>query len=179
MLKGTVEVDETYVGGRPRPGSGERKRGRGPNATDKAPVMVFVERDGNAHSQHVERVTGETLTPTIRELVNKSSTICTDESSVYRTIGQHFDGGHQKVNYSGGQYVNASGAHVNTAESFFALIKRGHYGVFHQLSKKQLRRYCDEFSFRWNGRTLTDTERRDEAVNVAEGKRLYYKTPIN
>jgi hypothetical protein len=50
--------------------------------------------------------------------------------------------------------------------------------VFHQLSKKHLHRYCDEFSFRWNGRTLTDSERRDLAVQGAEGKRLYYRQPL-
>jgi hypothetical protein len=124
-------------------------------------------------------VNGETLTPTIRELVTKTSTICTDESTVYRTIGMHFDGGHQTVNHSAGQYVNASGGHTNTAESFFALMKRGHYGVFHQLSKKHLHRYCDEFSFRWNGRKLEDSERRTAAIQGVEGKRLMYKSPVN
>jgi hypothetical protein len=51
-------------------------------------------------------------------------------------------------------------------------------GAFHHVSKKHLPRYCDEFAFRWNGRMLTDTERRDDAIKGAEGKRLMFRTPI-
>jgi ISXO2-like transposase domain len=69
-------------------------------------------------------------------------------------------------------------SHTNTAESFFALFKRGHYGTFHNLSKKHMHRYCDEFSFRWNGRKLSDSERRDLAVVGIEGKRLYLYQPL-
>ena len=77
--------------------------------------------------------------------------------------------------------VNPDGtvSHINTCESFFSLIKRGVYGAFHHVSKEHLHRYCDEFAFRWNGRELMDAERRDEAVRGAEGKRLYYRTPVN
>jgi hypothetical protein len=64
--------------------------------------------------------------------------------------------------------------HVNTAESFFALIKRGHYGIFHQLSKKHLHRYIEEFKFRWNLRKVTDGERMIEAIFGTIGKRLMY-----
>ena len=64
---------------------------------------------------------------------------------------------------------------TNTAESYFALLKRGHYGVFHQLSKKHLHRYCDEFSFRWNHRKVSDGERMVAAIQAAKGKRLRYR----
>jgi hypothetical protein len=64
--------------------------------------------------------------------------------------------------------------HTNTAESFFALLKRGHFGTFHQLSKKHLSRYCDEFAFRWNHRKVSDGERTTAAIRGAEGKRLRY-----
>lgn len=66
---------------------------------------------------------------------------------------------------------------TNTAESFFALLKRGVHGTFHDISKQHLHRYCNEFDFRWNGRDLPDTVRRDEAVKGANGKRLMYKNP--
>ena len=65
--------------------------------------------------------------------------------------------------------------HTNTAESFFALLKRGHYGVFHQLSKHHLHRYCHEFTFRWDHRHVSDGERMVAAIRGAEGKRLMYK----
>jgi hypothetical protein len=68
--------------------------------------------------------------------------------------------------------------HTNTAESFFSLLKRGHYGIFHQLSKKHLHRYCTEFSFRWDRRRITDGERMVEAIKGIEGKRLYYEEPM-
>lgn len=132
MLKGTVEIDECYVGGKPRPGTGPHKRGRG---TTKAPVVVLVERDGKAHSRHVERVDAATLRPAIQEMVDKSATICTDELNVYSGIGEHFDGGHKTVNHGNGQYVGPTGEHTNTAESFFSLLKRGVYGTFHHVSK--------------------------------------------
>ena len=75
--------------------------------------------------------------------------------------------------------LNADGVnvHTNTAESFFALLKRGHYGVFHQLSKKHLHRYCDEFSFRWDHRRVTDGERMTAAIKGVKGKRLMYRCP--
>jgi hypothetical protein len=69
--------------------------------------------------------------------------------------------------------------HTNTAESFFALLKRGHYCIFHKLSKKHLHRYCTEFGFRWDGRKLSDGERMVAAINGVEGKRLMYRKPID
>jgi hypothetical protein len=67
--------------------------------------------------------------------------------------------------------------HTNTAESFFCLLKRGHYGIFHQISKRHLHRYCDEFGFRWDHRKSTDGERMVAAIRGAEGKRLMYASP--
>lgn len=176
ILKGTIQADETYVGGKPRKGTGYHKRGRG---TAKAPVMVLVETGpgGKAHSRHVERVDGASLKGAICEMVDKSSAIHTDELAAYKGIGAHFDGGHKTVNHGSGQYVGSEGQHTNTAESYFALLKRGVMGSFHHISKKHLPRYCAEFSFRWCGRTVTDAERRDLAVKGAEGKRLMFRQP--
>ena len=69
------------------------------------------------------------------------------------------------------------GFRTNTAESYFALLKRGIVGSFHHVSPKHLHRYCSEFDFHWNGRKISDMERRDLAVKGAEGKRLMYKSP--
>jgi hypothetical protein len=77
------------------------------------------------------------------------------------------------VNHSVGQYVNSEGFTTNSAESFFELIKRGHYCVFHHMSPQHLQRYCEEFSFRWNGRKMMDVTRRDLAIKGAAGKRLF------
>jgi transposase-like protein len=95
-LSGVVEVDETYVGGKPRPDhlgkpTGGDRKGRG---TDKASVVAMVQRDGGAVSRHVGQVDGATLKEAIRECVSPQSVIVTDEWRAYRGIGHHFVGGH-------------------------------------------------------------------------------------
>jgi transposase-like protein len=167
-LKGTVECDETYVGGR---ATGARGRG----ARRKTPVMVLVERDGSARAMPIERVTAAQLKGAIRVYVSHDSKIVTDDFASYRGIGKEFAGGHDVVVHSAKEYVNRRGEHTNTAESFFALLKRGHYGTFHQLSKKHLHRYADEFSFRWNHRKVSDGDRMLAAIKGVTGKRLLYK----
>ena len=176
MLNGDVQADETYIGGKPRPGDGKiHKRGRG---TAKTPVLVLVETNGNAHARPMEKVTSKTLRAAMDETTAKTACIVTDEFPAYRQAAAAFEGGHQTVNHANGQYVNKDGFTTNTAESFFAIMKRGVYGTFHQVGKGHLHRYCNEFSFRRNGRKLMDSERRDLAVKGAEGKRLTYKRPI-
>lgn len=172
LLKGTVEVDETYVGGKPRKGIGKKyKRGRG---TEKAPVLVLVERKGNAVSMPIENVNADTLKTAIREIVNKDSAIMTDEWPSYQGIGKEFAGVHGVVNHKSGEYVNGN-ISTNTAESYFALLKRGVHGTFHHVSKHHLFRYCDEFSFRWNFRHVSDGERTTQAIMGIESKRLLLK----
>lgn len=177
-LHGIVEVDETYVGGKPRKGSVDKdgnkiinKRGRG---TKKTPVIALIERDGRVRTQVVERVNADNLKAAIIENVNQQATIMTDELSSYNGIGDSFDGGHKTVNHSRGEYSRGN-AHVNGAESYFALLKRGVHGTFHHISKKHLARYCDKFSFRWDQRKVTDGERTVKAIQGMEGKRLSYK----
>ncbi len=170
-LKGTVEVDETYIGGKPRSKKDKNKRGRG---TKKTPVMVLVERGGKAFSKPIKKVDASTLKSSIREMVNQQATIMTDEWPSYWGIGLEFAGGHGVVNHRLGQYVNGI-ISTNTAESYFALLKRGIHGVFHHISKQHLARYCHEFSFRWNYRKVSDGERTEAAIKGAFGKRLTYR----
>lgn len=74
------------------------------------------------------------------------------------------------------RWPNGPVVHTNTTESFFSLIKRGHYGAYHQMSKKHLHRYCHEFAFRWTNRKVTDGARTEAAIQGSPGKRLMYKT---
>lgn len=180
-LKGTVEVDETYVGGKPRKGKKDaagnliiNKKGRG---TKKTPVLALVERDGRVRTKVVEHVNADNLKSAIRENVSRKAAIQTDELNLYQGIGQEFKGGHQTVNHSQGEYARGE-VNTNSAESFFALLKRGVHGTFHHISKKHLPRYCDEFSFRWGERKVTDGKRTAEAIKGAEGKRLVYKKSV-
>jgi transposase-like protein len=184
LLRGVVEVDETYVGGKPRARQAKpRRTGRG---TDKQAVMVLVQRNGSAHSMPIPRVDGPTLKQAIRDHVDRSATIMTDELHSYWGIGQEYTGGHFTVMHTHGEFarrlLRSTGADVistNTAESYAALLKRGHYGIFHHLSKKHLHRYCDEFSFRWNHRKVTDGERMVAAIEGAKGKRLRYRRDLS
>ena len=81
------------------------------------------------------------------------------------------------MNHSRKEYVR-DGVSTNEAESYFALLKRGITGSFHSVSKTHLHRYCDEFSFRWNERKVTDAERTVKAIALSQGPRLMYKEPI-
>jgi hypothetical protein len=115
-----------------------------------------------------------------------SAQIVTDDATMYPVATGVFDGGHKSVNHSENEYVrketdangNTETITTNSAEAYFSLLKRGIYGTFHHVSRKHLFRYCDEFSFRWNGRTLKDSERRTIALTQIEGKRLTYHTPV-
>jgi transposase-like protein len=176
LLIGTVEVDETYVGGKPRKenkGSEPKKHKRG-RGTDKAPVMALVERDGKAYSKPIKNVDGKTLKGNIKRMVNQDSTIMTDEWKSYRGIGKDFTGSHWTVNHGEGEF-SRGWVYTNTAESYFALLKRGVMGIFHQVSKWHLHRYCNEFSFRWNHRKVSDGERMVAAIKGVVGKRLTYR----
>ena len=171
LLAGTVEVDEAYVGGKPRKGDGKyHKRGRG---TSKTPVVALVERHGNVRTRVVNSVDAKTLKAAIQDNVSQGSRIMTDEFHAYRRAVKGFTGGHLTVNHGLGEY-SRDGVNTNTAESFFALLKRGVYGTFHSVSKQHLHRYCDEFSFRWNNRDVTDGERTEAAIRSGDGKRLTY-----
>ncbi|HMO65856.1 MAG TPA: IS1595 family transposase, partial [Verrucomicrobiota bacterium] len=138
-LAGIVECDETYVGGKPRKGTGPHKRGRG---TKKTPVFAMVERGGGIRRRVVANVTGKTLKAAIKECVAPTARIMTDELSSYGGLGRDF-AGHEVVAHSVGEYARGE-AHTNTAESSFAIVKRGLVGVYHAVSKKHLHRYLAE-----------------------------------
>ncbi|GMV25497.1 MAG: hypothetical protein AMXMBFR58_15280 [Phycisphaerae bacterium] len=186
MLKGVVEADEAWVGGKPRKLAGPSKEdrrvarmaGRKLPHTTKTPVQVLVVRGGNAVTRVVTDVTEVNLQGAIRDLVHPSSEINTDEHRSYIGIGRYFEGGHKSVCHSDYEYFRHSdGAGINTAESYFSLLKRGVYGVFHNVSKRHLGRYLWEFDYRWNHRKTDDRARTIAAIKGADGKRLSYKRP--
>lgn len=172
-LNGTVEVDGTYIGGKPRLPNRGSKRGRG---TSKTPVFAAVERGRKIRRRVIANVTGETLKDAIRAEVDSRSRIVTDDFQGYKGIGRQYDGGHSTVAHGTWEYVRGD-VHTNTAESSFALVKRGIMGVYHNVSKKYLHRYLWQFDFIWNNRKMNDGERTAELMRVTEGKRLMYKAP--
>lgn len=189
LLSGTVEVDETYVGGKVRrenrlqsPPLDSRKpdkrqqTGRG---ADKTPVVALVERGGQARSFRIANVTGAELGDVMRRNIDPSAQLRTDSFPSYKKVGREF-ASHETVNHAV-EYVRGD-AHTNTAESFFATLKRGIDGVYHHVSEAHLQRYLAEFDFRYNNRTaqgITDSERTMRALRGAEGKRLLYREATN
>ena len=173
-LSGDVEVDETYVGGKPRY-KGQSKRGRG---TKKQAVLAMVERGGCVKTKPIANVTAKTLQSVILENVDKNARIITDENPSYNGIGNSYTGGHETVCHSAKEYVRGD-IHSNTVEGFFSSVKRGLNGIYHSVSKEHLHRYMSEFEFRYNNRNLDDGERTAAAIKGAEGKRLMYKEPVN
>lgn len=166
MLKGEVEVDETYVGGKT-----EISR---PN---KTPVVALVERKGSVRTKVVANVTQKNLKQCLNECVSKNAVVHTDQSPVYPFATQGFKK-HYAVNHSAFEYArkeDGTVAHCNTAESFFSLLKRGVMGSFHHVSREHLSRYATEFEFRWNNRNINDGQRMEVAIEQSEGKRLTWK----
>ena len=98
-------------------------------------MVSLVERDGKTRSFHVANVTAKNLRPIIVKHASRKSYMMTDESAIYPTIGREF-AGHGSVNHSAEEYVKTGGFHhTNTVESHFALLKRGVYGTFHNISE--------------------------------------------
>lgn len=174
-LAGVVEADETYIGGKARNRQkrykGVKKTGRG---TDKAPVMVLVERGGKARSTHIANVGGDEVKGVIRRHVARESRLMTDSFRSYAGLATEYLS-HETVNHLD-EWVRGD-VHTNTAENYFAILKRGINGVYHHVSEAHLHRYLSEFDFRYNNRQangVDDAERTRRAIVAAEGKRLMY-----
>ncbi len=169
-LSGEVEVDETYVGGKPR-NPGVSKRGRG---TKKQCVLAMVERGGKVRVKPIANVTAKTLQGAILENVAPSAKLFTDENASYKGIGTKYAGGHHTTTHSKREYVRGD-VHSNTVEGFFSNVKRGITGIYHAVSKEHLHRYLSEYEFRYNHRDLEDGARTAAAIKASEGKRLTYR----
>jgi transposase-like protein len=176
-LTGTVEADETYVGGKPRYRRIPGKTGRG---TDKACVFGMVQRGGDVRFRAMERITADQIGKVLAVNADQSCRLITDEFSAYITPGKFFTGGHERVKHGLNEYVRVgTDVHSNTIEGVFSLLKRGVMGTFHSVSRKHLPNYLNEFEFRWNTRKLDDGQRVSRAVKMLDGKRLMYRQSVD
>lgn len=162
-LTGTVEADETFVGGYKRGAQG----GQG-----KVPVLTILERGGTSRSK-ITKVAGLGVSQAVEANVDQSARIITDDHPSYRKIRNSFADYHT-VKHRLGEYARGS-VHTNTVEGFFSLLKRGIFGIYHHVSPQHLDRYLAEFDFRYSSRKMDDNLRTRFALAQANGKRLTYK----
>lgn len=151
-LTGTVEVDETYVGGKPRAFQNGKRLSP---VSNKTPVVAMVQRGGEVRAMVMPKVNAKNLKAEMCANINHSARLMTDEASYYKTVGKDFAGGHETVVHSRGEYARGD-ATTNTVEGFFSILKRGVYGTFHSVSKKHLHRYVSEFQYKYNTRQMND-----------------------
>jgi ISXO2-like transposase domain/Transposase zinc-ribbon domain len=152
-LMGVVEVDETYVGGRPENRHrSERKRRAGRRM--KVPVVAAISRKGKVVAKVIEHADIPTLDGFVNEVVSEDvSLIATDEHWGYSKLGRKFP--HETVKHRAGEYARGV-VHTANLDSFWALLKRGIVGNYHQVSRKYLPFYLAEFTFRHNNRKSPD-----------------------
>jgi transposase-like protein len=173
---GVVEADETFWGAQADEEGVRYPKGIKRGFSDKMKVVTLVERDGDKRSFHVANVNAATLGPILKAQVAASARLMTDEAKYYKQAGKHF-ASHETVNHSRGEYARGD-VTSNTAESSFAILKRGLVGTFHSVSEQHLQRYCVEFDFRWNTRMsqgYSDMDRANLALKGIAGKRLTYR----
>lgn len=174
-LNNTVEMDETYVGGKNKNRHADKKskNARGRSVKDKTPVFGMVERKGKLNAKVVPDTSCDTLTKETIKYV-KNAIVYTDEWWGYNSMKHLFQ--HEIVKHKMSEYVRDH-VYTNTIEGFWSLLKRGIIGIYHFTSKQHLQKYVDEFVFRYNTRHHSERGRFDLLLQNTE-HRLTYKELI-
>ena len=169
-MAGPVEADETYIGGKEANKHATQRRHAGRGPVGKTAVAGVKDRStGRVKAQVVDHTDAPTLQGFVSRNTTPDAEVYTDEAAAYIGLPRH----HTAVKHSVGEYVKDK-AHTNGIESFWAMLKRGHDGVYHHFSPKHLDRYVTEFEGRHNSRPM-DTERQMSIMaSSASGKRLTY-----
>ena len=174
-LDGHVEVDETFIVGKEKNKHASKKIKEGRGAVGKFIVVGAKQRNGKVFVEKAVDTSALTLKSFIRNKITLGANVYTDNFTAYRGLAGY---NHRVVNHSVGEYVRQQ-VHTNGIESFWALLKRGYYGIFHYMSFKHLHRYINEFSFRHNTAAYGTLQFIEATAQRMNNHRLTYKELIN
>lgn len=175
-LGGTVELDETYMS---RKFASDYKGLTQDEAQEyiskhpqksKGVVVGMAERDGKVRVIAMEGRNAEQIRNAVSKNVRKGSNVYTDETSLYWTGFKGYN--HESVNHSNKEWVRGD-VTTNHVENFWSVMRRGIYGIYHQISYKHLQAYCNEYSYRFNTRKITDCERFKLTLQQVTGRLTY------
>ena len=163
-LKGVVEVDETYVGGKY-----DKRRKRGP--WEKQPVIGLLQRNGKFEAKTIPTTGKRILLGIVNDRVRKDAFVMTDELQAYKGLDNNFK--HRSVCHSEEEWARGN-VHTNNVESAWSLFKRSLVGSYHQISVKHMDAYLDEFEWRFNNRE-NEFLFRDTLIKLLNSPKMEFK----
>lgn len=186
MLEGTVEIDETFVGGKSRFKHKDKrpKYNPGREFPDKVPVIGLLQRKqinsrgdvipARVRTFAIDNVQMLTITKAVRKHVKLGSNVMGDGFIGYRVLQKTYNVG--SVDHSSGYYVNGD-IHTNTIEGFWSQFKKGIKSTYHKMTRKHLNKYANEFAFKYNYKDLSLQDQIDTIIHMMD-VRLKWKELI-